>query len=74
MNILLNICEIAILILLAFCLVKLFLNILSSIRKKDKMSIVINSLIFILGVLFYLTTLNPIGRICIIYKEIVKAF
>ena len=74
MEILFNICEITLFIYLAYCVVKLFVNILSSIKKKDKKSIAINSIIFILGLLFYLIVINPIGRVCIIYQEIVKAF
>ena len=73
MEILFNICEITILIYLAYCVVRLFVKILSSIRKKDKKSIAINSIIFILGLLFYLIVINPIGRICIIYQEIANA-
>ena len=73
MEILLNLCEITLLIFLAYCMVMLIVNILSSIKKKDKKSIAINSIIFILGVLFYLIVLNPIGHVWIIYQEIVKA-
>jgi len=73
MEILLNLCEITLLIFLAYCMVMLFVNILSSIKKKDKKSIAINSIIFILGVLFYLIVINPIGHVWIIYQEIVKA-
>ena len=73
MEILFNICEITILIYLAYCVVRLFVNILSSIKKKDKKSIAINSIIFILGVLFYLIVINPIGRVCIIHQEIANA-
>lgn len=58
MEILFNICEITLLIYLAYCVVKLFVNILSSIKKKDKKSIAINSIIFILGLLFYLIVLK----------------
>jgi len=69
----LNICEIFILILLAFGLIKLFKNTLCSIRKKEKLNIAINSLIFIICTSFYFVILSPVERVCLSYQEIIKA-
>ena len=74
LKILLYICAIAVLIYLTWALFRLFMKILISIKKKDHKSLVINSLIFIVGLVFYLKIINPIGQICFIYKDIIKAF
>jgi hypothetical protein len=74
MEILFLILEVALLAYLTWILVKLFWHLFCSIKAKDKKSILINSLIFILCVLFFFLVLDPIGHIGSIYQEITKSF
>ena len=74
MEILFSILEVALLAYLTWSLGKIFLHIVSSIKAKDKISILVNSLIFILCVLFFFLVLDPIGHIGSIYQEIAKSF
>ncbi len=74
MEIVFSILEVALLAYLTWSLGKIFLHIVTSIKAKDKTSILVNSLIFILCVLFFFLVLDPIGHIGSIYQEIAKSF
>ena len=74
MEIVFSILEVALLAYLTWSLGKIFLHIVTSIKAKDKKSILINSLLFTLGSILYFVLFDPIGRISFIYQEITKLF
>ena len=74
MEIAYSILEVALLAYLTWCLAKICWHVVSSIKTKDKTSILVNSLILILCVLFYFLVVDPIGHIGSIYQEMAKSF
>ena len=74
MEIVFSILEVALLAYLTWSLGKLFWHLFCSIKAKDKISILVNSLLFTLGSILYFVLFDSIGRISFIYQEITKLF